>query len=283
MLKGASSWTCDPSMPRSPRRRERSRSWRSSASRRHSAAGGVARMSHPAADRPRNHERRDDPVMPRFASAQSVRPATAALGVDYIDESECSPRPTTCSTSTRRRTPFRSSAAPRFGRGVARTPKALQMIAARAKPVRGTSSEAVRHMRAIRDGVAQLAVGRVGAGRAGARSRRAARARARGRRREQAARSCCSAPRRLDAGRRALMMELGAEGIFVGSGIFNRPIPPRSPVRCRRDDACGSRRRAARAHRDPRGSKAMDGLDIRRLASTSFSPAGQLTSRFAAR
>ena len=65
----------------------------------------------------------------------------------------------------------------------------------------------------------------------------------------------------------ALMMQLGAEGIFVGSGIFKskHPAQVRQSDR-RRDDALQrSGRASSAAHRELAGAAAMPGIDLRGL------------------
>ena len=63
----------------------------------------------------------------------------------------------------------------------------------------------------------------------------------------------------------SLMMQLGAESVFVGSGIFKSADPERTRPRDRRgDDAL--RRRRARRRRPPRASaQAMASLEARKL------------------
>ncbi|MBV8579522.1 MAG: pyridoxal 5'-phosphate synthase lyase subunit PdxS, partial [Candidatus Eremiobacteraeota bacterium] len=164
-----------------------------------------------------------------------------------------------------------------LGEALRRIAEGAAMIRSKGEAGSGNIVEAVRHMRAIRDGIATL--------RAVPKEELVARARDLGAPLElvrEVAQTgklpvvlfCAggvSTP--ADA---ALMMELGAEGIFVGSGIFKSSRPAefaRAIV-----DATTHWQDAAqvlRAHQTiPEDGTAMEGLDIRTLA-----PAQLLASR----
>jgi len=186
------------------------------------AAGGVARMSDLSLVQ-RIMDAVTIPVMAKarighFAEAQCLE----ALGVDFIDESEvltpadevyhCDKEPFTV--------PFVCGARD-LGEALRRIAEGAAMIRSKGEAGSGNIVEAVRHMRAIRDAIAELSVV--------PKEELVARARTLGAPlelvREVAANGklpvvlfCAggvSTP--ADA---ALMMQLGAEGIFVGSGIF---------------------------------------------------------------
>ena len=117
---------------------------------------------------------------------------------------KCSRRPTTCttSTSTPYKVPFVCGARD-LGEALRRIAEGAAMIRSKGEAGRGNIVEAVRHMRAIRDGIATLRRrSERRARRARARSRRAARARARDRDEQEAAGRAVLRRRRFDAGRR---------------------------------------------------------------------------------
>jgi pyridoxal 5'-phosphate synthase pdxS subunit len=234
------------------------------------ADGGVARMSHPALiERIMNAV--SVPVMAKvrighIGEARQLQ----ALGVDYIDESEVlTPADDLYHLEKQAYTvPFVCGARD-LGEALRRIAEGAAMIRSKGEAGSGNIVEAVRHMRAIRDGIAALSVA--------PREELVARARDLGAPlelvREIAANTrlpvvlfCAggvSTP--ADA---ALMMELGAEGIFVGSGIFKSTNPAafaRAIV-----DATTHWQDAdvvLKAHMSiPEVAKAMDGLDIRQLA-----------------
>ncbi len=186
------------------------------------ASGGVARMSDLSLVQ-RIMDAVTIPVMAKarighFAEAQCLQ----ALGVDFIDESEvltpadetyhCDKEPFTV--------PFVCGAR-NLGEALRRIAEGAAMIRSKGEAGSGNIVEAVRHMRAIRDAIAELTVV--------PKEELVSRARDLGAPlelvREVAAAGklpvvlfCAggvSTP--ADA---ALMMQLGAEGIFVGSGIF---------------------------------------------------------------
>jgi pyridoxal 5'-phosphate synthase pdxS subunit len=234
------------------------------------AAGGVARMSHPALiERIMNAV--TIPVMAKvrighIGEARQLQ----ALGIDYIDESEVlTPADDLFHLDKAPYTvPFVCGARD-LGEALRRIAEGAAMIRSKGEAGSGNIVEAVRHMRAIRDGIAQLA--------SAPREELVARARDLGAPlelvREIAAANklpvvlfCAggvSTP--ADA---ALMMELGAEGIFVGSGIF-KSTDPAAFARAIVDATTHWQDPdvVLRAHTSiPEEAKAMDGLDIRRLA-----------------
>jgi pyridoxal 5'-phosphate synthase pdxS subunit len=234
------------------------------------ADGGVARMSHPALIE-RIMKAVTIPVMAKvrighIGEARQLQ----ALGVDYIDESEVlTPADDLYHLDKAGYTVPFVCGARNLGEALRRIGEGAAMIRSKGEAGSGNIVEAVRHMRAIRDGIIELSVA--------PREELVARSRDLGAPlelvREVAAAKklpvvlfCAggvSTP--ADA---ALMMELGAEGIFVGSGIFKSTNPAafaRAIV-----DATTHWQDAAvvlKAHTSiPEAAKAMDGLDIRQLA-----------------
>jgi pyridoxal 5'-phosphate synthase pdxS subunit len=193
-----------------------------------------------------------------------------SLGVDYIDESEVlTPADDKYHLDKHAYTvPFVCGARD-LGEALRRIAEGAAMIRSKGEAGSGNIVEAVRHMRAIRDGIAELA--------ALPKEELVARARDLGAPlelvREIAANAklpvvlfCAggvSTP--ADA---ALMMELGAEGIFVGSGIFKSTNPAAfaraivdATTHWQNPDV------VLKAHSSiPETAKAMEGLDIRQLA-----------------
>jgi pyridoxal 5'-phosphate synthase pdxS subunit len=234
------------------------------------AAGGVARMSHPALIA-RIMETVSIPVMAKarighIGEARELQ----ALGVDYIDESEVlTPADELYHIEKHGFTvPFVCGARD-LGEALRRIAEGAAMIRSKGEAGSGNIVEAVRHMRAIRDMIAQLSVLPS--------AELVARARDLGAPLELV--RSVAAEKKLpvvlfcaggvstpaDA---ALMMELGAEGIFVGSGIFKSTDPAafaRAIV-----DATTHWQDAdvvLRAHQSiPEDARAMEGLDIRTLA-----------------
>jgi pyridoxal 5'-phosphate synthase pdxS subunit len=234
------------------------------------ADGGVARMSHPALIE-RIMKAVTIPVMAKvrighIGEARQLQ----ALGVDYIDESEVlTPADDLYHIDKAGYTVPFVCGARNLGEALRRIAEGAAMIRSKGEAGSGNIVEAVRHMRAIRDGIAELVTA--------PREELVARSRDLGASlelvREVAANKklpvvlfCAggvSTP--ADA---ALMMELGAEGIFVGSGIFKSTNPAafaRAIV-----DATTHWQDAdvvLKAHTSiPEAAKAMDGLDIRQLA-----------------
>ena len=113
-----------------------------------------------------------------------------------------------------------------LGEALRRIAEGAAMIRSKGEAGSGNIVEAVRHIRAISDEIANWRRPEGRTRRARARPRRPARTRARGRARDgklPVVLFCAggvSTP--ADA---ALMMQLGAEGIFVGSGIFKSKDP----------------------------------------------------------
>jgi len=234
------------------------------------AAGGVARMSHPALiERIMNAV--TIPVMAKvrighIGEARQLQ----ALGVDYIDESEVlTPADDLFHLDKAPYTvPFVCGARD-LGEALRRIAEGAAMIRSKGEAGSGNIVEAVRHMRAIRDGIAQLA--------SAPREELVARARDLGAPlelvREIAAANKLPVVRFCAGGVStpavaALMMELGAEGIFVGSGIF-KSTDPAAFARAIVDATTHWQDPdvVLRAHTSiPEEAKAMDGLDIRRLA-----------------
>jgi pyridoxal 5'-phosphate synthase pdxS subunit len=193
------------------------------------AAGGVARMS--AIDLIRGiMDAVTIPVMAKvrighFAEAQVLQ----QLGVDYIDESEVlTPADDKYHVDKRAfTTPFVCGARD-LGEALRRIAEGAAMIRSKGEAGSGNIVEAVRHMRAIGDAIRELSVVPM--------EELVARARDLGAPLELVAQ--VAKERKLPvvlfcAGGVAtpadasLMMQLGAEGIFVGSGIFKSNDPKR--------------------------------------------------------
>jgi pyridoxal 5'-phosphate synthase pdxS subunit len=186
------------------------------------ASGGVARMSDLSLVQ-RIMDAVTIPVMAKarighFAEAQCLE----ALGVDYIDESEVlTPADDKYHIDKRKfSVPFVCGARD-LGEALRRIAEGAAMIRSKGEAGSGNIVEAVRHMRAIRDAIAELHVM--------PEEELVSRARDIGAPLELVA--AVAAAKKLpvvlfcaggvstpaDA---ALMMQLGAEGLFVGSGIF---------------------------------------------------------------
>jgi pyridoxal 5'-phosphate synthase pdxS subunit len=190
------------------------------------------------------------------------------LGVDFIDESEVlTPADDKYHLDKQEyKVPFVCGARD-LGEALRRISEGAAMIRSKGEAGSGNIVEAVRHMRAIRGGIAELA--------AAPEEELVARARDIGASYElvrEIARNkklpvvlfCAggvSTP--ADA---ALMMSLGAEGIFVGSGIFKSKNPAafaRAIVNATthwNDPAA-----VVAAHNEIAGSEAMPGLDLRQI------------------
>ncbi|MGD1065784.1 MAG: pyridoxal 5'-phosphate synthase lyase subunit PdxS [Vulcanimicrobiaceae bacterium] len=234
------------------------------------AMGGVARMSHPALIR-RIMDAVTIPVMAKvrighLGEARQLQ----SLGIDFIDESEVlTPADDLFHLDKQPFTvPFVCGARD-LGEALRRIAEGAAMIRSKGEAGSGNIVEAVRHMRAIRDGIAQLA--------AIPKEELVSRARDLGaplelvrdiaeHKKLPVVLFCAggvSTP--ADA---ALMMELGAEGIFVGSGIF-KSTDPAAFARAIVDATTHWQDPdvVLRAHESiPEEAKAMDGLDIRTLA-----------------
>jgi pyridoxal 5'-phosphate synthase pdxS subunit len=186
------------------------------------AMGGVARMSDLSLVT-RIMDTVTIPVMAKvrighFAEAQCLQ----ALGVDFIDESEVlTPADDKYHVDKAKfSVPFVCGARD-LGEALRRIAEGAAMIRSKGEAGSGNIVEAVRHMRAIRDAIAELAV--VPEEELVARARdlgaplelvrevaRAKRLRA----------DLCAAGGDAPPAHASLMMQLGAEGLFVGSGIF---------------------------------------------------------------
>jgi len=233
------------------------------------ADGGVARMSHPALIA-RIMATVTIPVMAKarighIGEARELQ----ALGVDYIDESEVlTPADEVYHIEKHGYTvPFVCGARD-LGEALRRIAEGAAMIRSKGEAGSGNIVEAVRHMRAIRDGIAQLSVLPS--------EELVARARDLGAPLELV--RIVAAEKKLpvvlfcaggvstpaDA---ALMMELGAEGVFVGSGIFKSTNPAAfaraivdATTHWQDPDV------VLKAHQSiPEDARAMEGLDIRSL------------------
>jgi pyridoxal 5'-phosphate synthase pdxS subunit len=191
------------------------------------AAGGVARMSNINLVA----EIMDAvtiPVMAKarighFAEAQTL----AALGVDYIDESEVlTPADDKYHIDKQHfAVPFVCGARD-LGEALRRIAEGAAMIRSKGEAGSGNIVEAVRHMRAIRDGIAELSALPPEELVARARNLGAplelVREVAREKRLPVVLFCAGGIATPADA---ALMMQLGAEGLFVGSGIFKSNDP----------------------------------------------------------
>jgi pyridoxal 5'-phosphate synthase pdxS subunit len=253
------------------------------------AMGGVARMSDLSLVQ-RIMDAVTIPVMAKarighFAEAQCLQ----ALGVDFIDESEVlTPADETYHISKEPfSVPFVCGARD-LGEALRRIAEGAAMIRSKGEAGSGNIVEAVRHMRAIRDAIAELSVV--------PQEELVARARDIGAPLELVKE--VAAAKRLpvvlfcaggvstpaDA---ALMMQLGAEGLFVGSGIFKAAavvengvaqydengfpkIVPELALRYAKaivaatlhyDDPAA----VVEAHKSLAGARAMSGLDTRSL------------------
>jgi pyridoxal 5'-phosphate synthase pdxS subunit len=253
------------------------------------AAGGVARMS----DLSLVQRIMDAVTIPVMAKARIGHFAEArcleALGVDYIDESEVlTPADDKYHCDKHDfKVPFVCGARD-LGEALRRIAEGAAMIRSKGEAGSGNIVEAVRHMRAIRDAIAELSVL--------PKEELVARARDIGAPLElvqEVAREgrlpvvlfCAggvSTP--ADA---ALMMQLGAEGLFVGSGIFKAAqivrdgVPAYDANGYPEVDASIALRYAkaivdatthftdaeavVAAHKSLEGARAMHGIDVRRL------------------
>jgi len=232
------------------------------------AAGGVARMS--ALELIQSiMDAVTIPVMAKvrighFAEAQVLQ----SIGIDYIDESEVL-TPADDKYHVEKHaftTPFVCGARD-LGEALRRIAEGAAMIRSKGEAGSGNIVEAVRHMRAIRDSIAELTVA--------PKEELSARARDLGAPLElvaQVAREgrlpvvlfCAggvSTP--ADA---ALMMQLGAEGIFVGSGIFKSKDPKRfAKAIVDATTHFEDPKVVAEACRSLGDKEAMPGLDVRTL------------------
>ena len=192
------------------------------------AAGGVARMSDPETIRA-VQEAVTIPVMAKcrighFVEAQVLE----ALAIDYVDESEVlTPADEAHHIDKRAFTvPFVCGATD-LGEALRRVAEGAAMIRTKGEAGTGNVVEAVRHMRAIRGGIARLGATPPEELPAAARDLRAPLDLV-----ERVAREGALPVVNFSAGGiatpadAALMMQLGADGLFVGSGIFKSEDPP---------------------------------------------------------
>ncbi len=234
------------------------------------ADGGVARMSHPALiERIMNAV--TIPVMAKvrighIGEARQLQ----SLGVDYIDESEVlTPADDLFHLEKHAYTvPFVCGARD-LGEALRRIAEGAAMIRSKGEAGSGNIVEAVRHMRAIRDGIATLAAvpkeELVGRARDLGAPLELVREIATNKKLPVVLFCAGGVSTPADA---ALMMELGAEGIFVGSGIFKSTNPAAfaraivdATTHWQDSDV------VLKAHKGiPEEAKAMEGLDIRQLA-----------------
>jgi pyridoxal 5'-phosphate synthase pdxS subunit len=193
------------------------------------ADGGVARMSDPSMISG-IQEAVSIPVMAKcrighFVEAQVLQ----ALDIDFVDESEVlTPADEAHHIDKQAFTvPFVCGATD-LGEALRRVSEGAAMIRTKGEAGTGNVVEAVRHMRAIRSGIARLAGLAPEELHAAAKDLRApyelvARVAAEGRL-PVVNFSAGGIATPADA---ALMMQLGAEGVFVGSGIYKSGDPPR--------------------------------------------------------
>ena len=204
------------------------------------AQGGVARMSNPAVIK-EIQETVTIPVMAKarighFAEAQVLQ----ALEVDYVDESEVL-TPADESNHIDKlafEVPFVCGAT-NLGEALRRIGEGAAMIRSKGEAGTGNIVEAVRHMREITDGIKHLSSLRPEQLAGAAKEHQAPLDVVQ----DVAGRGWLPVPLFCAGGiatpaDAALMMQLGAEGNFVGSGIFKSEDPARAcPRHRRRDDA----------------------------------------------
>jgi pyridoxal 5'-phosphate synthase pdxS subunit len=232
--------------------------------------GGVARMSHPAMIK-RIMDAVTIPVMAKVRIGHiSEARQLEALGVDYIDESEVL-TPADDKYHLPKldyNVPFVNGAKD-LGEALRRIAEGASMIRSKGEAGSGNIVEAVRHLRAISDEIAVLS--------AVPPEELVTRARdlgapldlvqyvAKHKKLPVVLFSAGGVATPADA---ALMMQLGAEGVFVGSGIF-KSTDPKSFAKAIVDATTHWNDPAIvlAAHQSiPEEAQAMDGLDIRQLA-----------------
>jgi len=232
------------------------------------AAGGVARMSDLELVS-RIMDAVTIPVMAKvrighFAEAQALQ----AMGVDFIDESEVlTPADDKYHVSKHKfEVPFVCGARD-LGEALRRIAEGAAMIRSKGEAGSGNIVEAVRHIRAITDEIALLSVAPEEELVARARDLGAplelVQAVARDKKLPVVLFCAGGVSTPADA---ALMMQLGAEGIFVGSGIFKSKNPPKFAKAI--VDATTHFNDPAvivAAHRELAGAEAMKGIDLRTL------------------
>jgi pyridoxal 5'-phosphate synthase pdxS subunit len=231
--------------------------------------GGVARMS----DLKKIREIMDAVTIPVMAKARIGHFAEAqvlqTLGVDWVDESEVlTPADEKYHIDKQKFSiPFVCGARD-LGEALRRIAEGAAMIRSKGEAGSGNIVEAVRHMREIRDGIATLA--------AIPTEELVARARDLGapieivREVAQAGRLpvvlFCAGGVATPADA-ALMVQLGAEGIFVGSGIFKSQDPAKyAKAIVDATTHWGDPKIVADAQMQIAGAGAMQGLDVRTLS-----------------
>jgi pyridoxal 5'-phosphate synthase pdxS subunit len=192
------------------------------------AQGGVARMSHPRVIQ-EIQEAVTVPVMAKarighFAEAQVLQ----SLEVDYIDESEVLTPADEANHIDKLafEIPFVCGAT-NLGEALRRIGEGAAMIRSKGEAGTGNIVEAVRHMREITQGIKRLAAAEESELAGEAKEHRAPLDVVR----DVAERGWLPVPLFCAGGiatpaDAALMMQLGAEGNFVGSGIFKSEDPP---------------------------------------------------------
>ncbi len=200
-----------------------------------------------------------------FAEAQVLQ----SIGVDYIDESEVlTPADDLYHVEKHAfTTPFVCGARD-LGEALRRITEGAAMIRSKGEAGSGNIVEAVRHIRAIKDMIAQLTVS--------PKEELVARARDIGASYELIAEVAktgklpvvlfCAGGVSTPADA-ALMMQLGAEGIFVGSGIFKSKEPAKfAKAIVDATTHFNDPKVVAEASRSLGTSDAMPGIDLRKLA-----------------
>jgi pyridoxal 5'-phosphate synthase pdxS subunit len=232
------------------------------------AAGGVARMS----DLSLVRRIMDSVTIPVMAKVRIGHLGEARcleeLGIDYIDESEVlTPADDKYHLNKHTyRVPFVCGARD-LGEAVRRIAEGAAMIRSKGEAGSGNIVEAVRHMRAIRDGIAELA--------AVPEDELVARARDLGapyelvreiaREKKLPVVLFCAGGVSTPADA-ALMMQLGAEGIFVGSGIFKSKNPAAfAKAIVDATTHFNDPKVVVQAHMELAGAEAMAGIDLRKL------------------
>ncbi len=232
------------------------------------AAGGVARMS----DLGLVQRIMDAVTIPVMAKVRIGHIGEARcleeLGIDFIDESEVlTPADDKYHLGKHDyQVPFVCGARD-LGEALRRIAEGAAMIRSKGEAGSGNIVEAVRHMRAIRDGIAELA--------ALPEEELVARARDLGapyelvrdvaKNRKLPVVLFCAGGVSTPADA-ALMMQLGAEGIFVGSGIF-KSKDPAAFAKAIVDDPTHftDPKIVVAAHKSLAGAEAMAGLDLRNV------------------
>ena len=201
--------------------------------------GGVARMADPTKVEEIMAGRLDPGDGQGAASGTSSRRRSSSRSASTTSTSpRCSRRPTrsTTSTSGQFTVPFVCGAR-NLGEALRRIAEGAAMIRTKGEAGTGNVVEAVRHVRTIiaRDRGAHHAPARAARAR-GQGAGRAARARADGRRAGKLPVVNFSAGGIATPADAALMMQLGVDGIFVGSGIFKSEDPAHDGAGDRRGD-----------------------------------------------